>query len=333
VFGCGNRQWARTYQAIPARVDAALAAAGATRVGVRGEADASGDFFGAFDAWYATLWADLAAALGKTVAQVDEGPAVAVEVVTEGRAAVLRQDELRLGRLVANRELVDMTSPLGRSKRHFEIELPEGVTYRAGDYLAVLPRNPAATVERAMLRFGFAPDTQVVLYRRTTTLTTLPTEYPIAIGELLAGYVELAQPATRAQVRELAAATRCPPERKALEALAEEEAYARDVLARRVSVLDLLERFAACELPFERFLAMLPPLRARSYSIASSPLWNDRRCALCVAIVDAPAMSGRAGSAASPRITSPAPRSGRASPSRSDRASATSTRPRIRGRP
>ncbi|MFT3775849.1 MAG: cytochrome P450 [Minicystis sp.] len=293
VFGCGNRQWARTYQAIPARVDTALTAAGATRVGTRGEADASGDFFGAFDAWYATLWENLAAALGKTATQVDEGPAVAVEVVAQGRAAILRQEELRVGQLVVNRELVDMTSPLGRSKRHFEIELPEGMTYRAGDYLAVLPRNPQANVDRAMLRFGFAPDTHVILRRRAATLTTLPTDYPIAVGELLASYVELAQPATRAQVRELAAATRCPPDKRALEALAEEEAYARDLLAKRVSVLDLLDRFPACELSFERFLAMLPPLRARSYSIASSPLWNARRCALCVAIVDAPALSGQ----------------------------------------
>jgi hypothetical protein len=26
--------------------------------------------------------------------------------------------------------------------KHYEIELPEGMTYRAGDYLAVLPTNP-----------------------------------------------------------------------------------------------------------------------------------------------------------------------------------------------
>ena len=49
VFGCGNRQWARTYQAVPKRVDAALAKAGATRLAERGETDSGGDFFGAFD--------------------------------------------------------------------------------------------------------------------------------------------------------------------------------------------------------------------------------------------------------------------------------------------
>ncbi|MET0342733.1 MAG: cytochrome P450 [Polyangiales bacterium] len=292
VFGCGNRQWARTYQAIPKRVDAALERAGASRVAERGEADASGDFFGAFDAWYGQLWPRLAAAFGKHLSEVHEGPAVAVELVPKGRTATLRQEDLSVGVLTTNRELVDMSAPLGRSKRHLEFDLPEGMTYRAGDYLAVLPRNGARIVERALHRFGLAVDTQVILHRRAATLTTLPTEYPIAVSELLANYVELGQPATRAQVRMLAAATRCPPDRRALEALGADDAYAREVLDKRVSVLDLLERFPACELTFEDFLAMLPTLKARQYSIASSPLGSATRCALCIAVVDGPARSG-----------------------------------------
>jgi len=293
VFGCGNRQWARTYQAIPKRVDEALERAGATRVMPRGEADASGDFFGAFDAWYASFWSSLASALGKTVTEVEGGPAVTVEFVQQGRATTLRQEDLSVGTLIENRELTDTTSPLARSKRHFEIELPDGMTYRAGDYLAILPRNPPRSVERVLHRFGLATDAQLILHRGAATLTTLPTEYPISVSELLASYVELAQPATRAQVRALAHATRCPVHRRALEALLEEDAYAREVLEKRTSVLDLLERFPVCELSFEAFLSMLPTLKPRQYSIASSPLWSERRCALCVAIVEGPARSGQ----------------------------------------
>jgi cytochrome P450/NADPH-cytochrome P450 reductase len=293
VFGCGNRQWARTYQAIPIRVDGRLEAAGGTRLLPRGEADASGDFFGAFDAWYATLWPALAGAFGKQAAVVAEGPLLDVELVREGRSAILRQTELLAGRLVENRELVNMTSPLARSKRHLEIALPDGMTYRAGDYLAILPRNPPVNVDRALRRFGFAPDAQVILHKTSHKLTQLPTEYPVPVFELLSSYVELGQPATRAQVDALHDATMCPPEKKALEALAQPEAYSRDVLGKRVSVLDLLERFAACELGFGAFLEMLPPLTARQYSISSSPLWNDKHCTLTVAVVDAPAMSGQ----------------------------------------
>jgi cytochrome P450/NADPH-cytochrome P450 reductase len=56
VFGCGNRDWAATYQAVPTRIDAALEARGATRVYPRGEGDARGDFDSQFESWYGGLW-------------------------------------------------------------------------------------------------------------------------------------------------------------------------------------------------------------------------------------------------------------------------------------
>ena len=63
VLGCGDRKWARTFQAIPIRVDAALAAAGATRLRPRGEIDADRDFVTAFETWYEGLWRELDAGL------------------------------------------------------------------------------------------------------------------------------------------------------------------------------------------------------------------------------------------------------------------------------
>ena len=294
VFGCGNRQWARTYQAIPKRVDAGLEAAGARRVFERGEADAAGDFFGDFDEWYAGLWPALQAAAGTEVSTADEvAPELSVEVLPRGRSATLRHDDLGVGRVVVNEELVDMSHELGRSKRHFEIELPEGMRYRAGDYLAVLPRNPVESVQRVLRRFDLAPDAQLVLHRRADASCSLPVERPIAAAELLEDYVELAQPATRLQVRALASVTACPPEAKALEALADPEAHSTRVIAKRLSVLDLLEQYASCQLDFAAFLSMLPPLKPRQYSIASSPLWDEGKCALTVAVVDGPALSGQ----------------------------------------
>ncbi len=291
VFGCGNRQWARTYQAVPKRLDEALAAGGASRLRERGETDAGGDFFGAFDEWYADLWRDLGAALGKQERAVPTGSQLEVEVVTEGRASILRLGDLKYGEVVENRELVDMSSPLGRSKRHIEIALPEGMTYRAGDYLAVLPHNPIGLVMRALTRFDLASDTQIVIHKAGGTRTSLPVGHPVNASEVLFHYVELGQPATRGQVAALAAATE-GPQRAELDALAEDTAYQVDVLDKRVSLLELLERYPACSLGFAAFLEMLPPARARQYSISSSPLWNAEHCTITVAVVDAPALSG-----------------------------------------
>ena len=290
VFGCGNRDWQGTYQAVPKKLDALFADAGAERIKARGEADASGDFFGGFEAWYETLWRDLGRALGQAVKDGETaGARLEVELVRGTRQSVLRQNELQPGEVTENRELVDMSSPLGRSKRHIEIKLPTGMSYRTGDYLTVLPTNPPQNVERALRRFAFAANDQVVL--RSQGITPLPTGYPVSVGDLLANYVELAQPATKKQLEVLAEATRCPPEKRELEALAKN--YDAEVLAKRLSVLELLERFQACELPFADFLTMLPPLRARQYSISSSPLWKADHCTLTFSVLDAPAASGQ----------------------------------------
>lgn len=290
VFGCGNRQWARTYQAIPKRMDAALAAAGATRVADRGEADSGGDFFGAFDEWIAGLWPALAQAFGKAAAEPAQSAGVQVDFVEGGRETMLRLGDLQPGTVIENRELVDMSAPSARSKRHIEFALPEGMTYQAGDYLAVLARNPEDLVDRALRRFGLSAD-RLIVVTRDGGGASLPTGHPIACGELLSHYVELAQPATRAQVAQLAAATRCPPEKAALDRLAGAD-YEAQVLEKRASVLDLLSLHESCTLSFAEFLGMLPPMRARQYSISSSPLWNPDHVTLTVAVVEAPAASG-----------------------------------------
>ena len=289
VFGCGNRQWARTYQAIPKRVDAALARAGATRLAERGETDSGGDFFGAFDEWWAGFLPRLREALGKEAAAAPAASGLQVEYVKDGREGALRLGDLQRGIVVENRELVDMSAPNARSKRHLEFSLPEGMSYRAGDYMAVLATNPQELVDRVLRRFGLARDTLVVL--RRDGAASLPIGRPVSCGELLSNYVELAQPATRAQVAALAAATPCPPEQAELEAMAG-EAYATSVLKPRCSVLDLLDRFQSCALGFGPYLDMLPPMRARQYSISSSPLWKPDHVTLTVAVVDAPAYSG-----------------------------------------
>lgn len=291
VFGNGNRQWARTYQAIPKRVDAALAAAGATRIVDRGEADSGGDFFGDFDTWYAKLWPAMQEAFEKEPVQVDTAATVTVEMVDGGRQAALQLPDLGRGVVVENRELTDMTSEHAASKRHLEVVLPAGSRYRAGDYLTVLPRNDDDVVERALRRLALTPDT-LIRITAATGRVGLPVGETISVGELLTNYVELRQPATRSQVAALASPTRCTPERADLDRLADTD-YETLVLGKRMSVLDLLERYQSVPIDIGTFLQMLPPMRARQYSISSSPLWKPDRATLTVAVVDEPARSGQ----------------------------------------
>ena len=56
MFGCGNRDWVKTYQRIPTLIDETIDAHGATRLAPRGEDDAGGgDFFESFDEWMKAL--------------------------------------------------------------------------------------------------------------------------------------------------------------------------------------------------------------------------------------------------------------------------------------
>ena len=57
IFGCGNREWVRTYQRIPRLIDEKMAEAGADRMMERGEGDAaSADFFQKFDEFEDQMW-------------------------------------------------------------------------------------------------------------------------------------------------------------------------------------------------------------------------------------------------------------------------------------
>jgi cytochrome P450 / NADPH-cytochrome P450 reductase len=301
VFGCGNRDWAATFQTVPRMIDATLHERGAQRLLPMGEGDARDDFDGQFQTWYAPVWSKLAAEfnveLADSAARTDT---YAVEVVSEREVSPF-VDTLGAHTMAVrvNRELHTKSGPAPspRSTRHIEFELPAGTSYRAGDHLGVIPRNSASLVRRVCTRFGMQPEARVILRAPSGRKGHLPVDQPTQLYRLLADYVELQEVASRKQIQTLAAHTRCPhtgPKLKAISADTEEgqAAYRREVFAKRRSVLDLLEEHKACELPLNVYLDMLPALRPRYYSIASSPLVSPEACAIAVAVVDEPHRAG-----------------------------------------
>lgn len=193
--------------------------------------------------------------------------------------------------VVVNKELQALGS--GRSTRHIEVLLPEGMSYREGDHLGVLPSNQKQNVDRILSRFGLRGDTPIQLTSDVSHLTHLPLNRPVKIHELLAYCVELQTPVSRTQLQELANHTVCPPHKRELEGMLDENSYRDDILANRITMLDLLEKYEACEPPFERFLELLPPLKPRYYSISSSPSLNFEQASITVSVVREPAWSGK----------------------------------------
>ncbi|QZS53205.1 cytochrome P450 [Rhodococcus opacus] len=305
LLGAGNTQWVATYQAFPTRIEEALLAAGATPVVERGIADAAGDFDGMASRWMDTLWATLAEEYAADTSDAS-GPRYQVQLLTEAdvRPAIVSEQAYPLT-VVANEELVaDATGlwdfsiePPRPSAKSITIELPEGVTYDTGNHLAVFAKNEPALVDRTLARLGVDRDQVLRLEQPAGGRTHLPVGTPVTAGLLLTEFLELQDVATRTQVRILAEHTDCPWTRPQLEAYAAdaeeaEQRYQTEILAKRVSVLGLLERFTAVELPLGVFLEMMGPIRPRFYSISSAPLADPRHVRLTVGLLEGPALSG-----------------------------------------
>ncbi len=306
VFGCGNGEWTATYQAIPHLVDSQLEKHGARRIYPRGEGDAAGDFDGAVEAWYQPLWHTLAAALSLELGEAAPAPSAPgqlfkVELLGDVEALdpFVASVGARSMKVLQTRELhrKDGPHPSERSTRHLEVALPEGVSYQTGDHLGVLARNCAAQVKRVAAHFQFDKESQIRLHKTDTRRTQMPIGEPIRVYDLLSEYVELQEPATRTQIKRMVECTQAPAEKaKLVELSGDDEAsqarYRREVLAKRKSLINLLEEYPSCRLPFSVYLELLSPLHLRYYSISSSPLVEKDRCSITVGVVRGPAKSG-----------------------------------------
>ncbi|GAA1329688.1 bifunctional cytochrome P450/NADPH--P450 reductase [Pseudonocardia xinjiangensis] len=303
VFGCGNTEWASTYQSVPTMLDEQLEAHGGRRVHRRGEGNAAGDFDAQYRDWHGDLWSDLAAALdlpAEVGAAVDTGPRLAITLTNRQLTnPVIMSYRARPGRITENRELLlgSNGKPAERSTRHVEIALPPEMVYRAGDHLGVLPRNNIDLIRRVMTRFGLDAGQYVTIIPRSGSHTHLPIEEPAPLLGVLGSCVELQDVAARDDIETLARYTTDPGQKAQLESLTGDDeqshaAYTEHVYEPNRSVLDLLDAFPACEVPFEVFLDMLPPLRPRYYSISSSPMADAGVASITAGVLRGPARSG-----------------------------------------
>ncbi|MGY1643485.1 bifunctional cytochrome P450/NADPH--P450 reductase [Geodermatophilus sp. SYSU D00703] len=299
VFGCGNTEWAGTYQAVPTLLDRELEAHGGERAHPRGEGNAAGDFDAQYRGWHGDLWATLATALDlpdDVAATAPTGPRLSITLTNRQVSnPVILSYRARPARVLANRELLS-AGPYGapgKSTRHIEVSLPQDQGYRAGDHLGVLPRNNIELLRRVMAHFGLDAGQYVTIIPNAGAHTHLPIDEPAPVLGVLGSCVELQDVATRDDIEVLARYTDDAQQRAELEELARDDArYEARVHAPNRSVIDLLEEFPACSLPFEEYLDMLPPLRPRYYSISSSPLSDPDVCSITAGVLQAPARSG-----------------------------------------
>lgn len=147
----------------------------------------AGDIFNDFDKWQdEKLWP----ALGGGKENLESESSIDIEVDTNSRRTRLRQD-VKEAVVISNELLTADGEP---EKRNIVLTLPTGMSYKVGDYLAVLPINNQKTIRR-VLKWATLPWDAMLTIKSENT--TLPTGHPISAMDVLGSYVELSQPATR----------------------------------------------------------------------------------------------------------------------------------------
>jgi cytochrome P450/NADPH-cytochrome P450 reductase len=123
VFGCGDRNWASTYQDVPRLIDEQLAAKGAARFSERGEADVSGDFETQLEKWKKRMWSDAMKAFGVTLIENGKeiGDRLNIQFVSASDSSRMPKEY----EFVSNFRKENNNRP----SQQIEIALPEGVTW------------------------------------------------------------------------------------------------------------------------------------------------------------------------------------------------------------
>jgi cytochrome P450/NADPH-cytochrome P450 reductase len=265
VFGCGHPDWVSTYHHIPKTVDKLIHNAGGTRLVERGLGNAAvAELFDEFDEWETKFLDSISKATGEAA------PILSISIDTTRREKVLQLEHMYSATVVSN-DIISKGDEFN-GKRHIEIRLSESMSYKTGDYLNILPTNPEQTVQRVLKRFNLHPDDLLTI---KGVGRNLPVDTPVSAHELLSGFVELGQPATRRQVENLLARSGNGEAREKLERLMQGTAHEDEVVARRVSLLDLLEANRDIKMDLADFLVSLPPLRIRQVS-EYSPFHQSR---------------------------------------------------------
>ncbi|MCB0927388.1 MAG: cytochrome P450 [Mycobacterium sp.] len=291
VLGVGDHNWADTYQSVPILIQERLAGLGARMLLPRTAVDTSGDLVGGVEEFTAALWSALSTRFGdpdaEPLADADEPLYDLRQITGPVTTAIDARFRVQPMTVVLNEELVSADNSLGQAKRYVRVSLPDGVDYRTGDHLTVLADNPPEVVEMAIELLGVDGNQRLAINSRRTSRRVIALDREVSVRELLTHFVELRKPATPSQLRRLAAANPCPPERQRLEELAESTEPCL------LSPMECLQDYPGCVMTGAELLELLEPMTPRHYSIASSSRLSAQEVALIVSVLDTPARSGR----------------------------------------
>ena len=316
VFGLGDRTYSRFCSpAIDA--DRKLSQLGLRRIAEVGLGDMQGDQLGDFEQWALSVLQDVARAAGLDdgeIVTVHEGSVPSLTTVFGGckpvacpfplcseRVAPTVESPARVA-LLSKETLVDDGD---RRVLDLGFSLPVGALYSPGDHLGVLPCNCETDVAEATELTGACDmlDVAVAITEKAggegvdqrwdlpgaeVRRSLLPVP-GVSVRDVLRWNVDLSAQPRASTLRRFAPYVDegHDEERKRLSGLtskALDELRAESREARSTTVGVLRRHFPHCHVPFDDFVALMPRLLPRWYSIASSPTGSPHQAHVTVAL-------------------------------------------------
>lgn len=174
-----------------------------------------------------------------------------------------------------------------RPIREFQFDLRgSGISYNTGDHAGILPRNDPARVQAFLEWFGLTGTTLIAVTPTRMPVSESPLPSTLTITELLEQYLDIAAPPTRKLARELSLFAIDPVEKTRLQTLADPDKKESgfETLVKNVSIDEFLRRFpnTMAAVPLDQLVSMIPFIKPRYYSIASSSLARPTQLELVV---------------------------------------------------
>ncbi|KAF9396604.1 NADPH-cytochrome P450 reductase [Podila verticillata] len=315
MFGLGNKTYEH-YNSVCRRVDEKLTQLGATRIGERGEGDDDGSLEEDFLSWKDDMWKVVCDFMGIDFLAGNSGPRQATYKVQEHTAEEVEElkkvyhgEHQEPKFMLGSRPTYDSKNPYaapisvsrelfaasaGRHCLHMEVDVAgSGITYQAGDHVAVWPVNADHEVSKlaAVLNLSDKLDTVITVSNTDPASTKLPFPVPTTYRTILRNYVDITAPPSRAFIGQL---TPFAPTEESAKTFGhwgqDKEAFRINVADARRSLGTVLEKILGAgrtmEIPFDLLIENVPRLQARYYSISSSPKVHPTTIHLTAVILD-----------------------------------------------
>nr|ANM86868.1 Fe-hydrogenase 2 flavodoxin-fused protein [Stygiella incarcerata]ANM86884.1 Fe-hydrogenase 2 [Stygiella incarcerata] len=171
-----------------------------------------------------------------------------------------------------------------RPVRYIEFNLEgSGLKYAVGDHISILPRNDPAKVADFLKFAGLEGSTNITVtpIDREEVMTIPP---HLTVAELFEQYVDLFGTPSQKLLSQLALLAADEAEKAKLLKLAEDKAVF-DEFVKEHNIEETLREFPSAMPPIENIISMVPRIKPRLYSIASSGNMHPKTIQLSIVLV------------------------------------------------